>query len=215
MLIYIEGNIGCGKSTLLKTLSNYFKDEKFAFITEPVDEWIQYKDSQGDNILDKFYKDQEKWSFPFQMNAFISRIHKTEQNKKEINLIERSVYTDKHCFAQNCFESGVMSEIEYNVYCKWHDWLVESFNIKPDGFIYLKTTVAVCNSRINKRARDEEDSIPIEYLEGLHNKHEEWMEKINVPILKVDANKDYLDNAKNINELCIKIKNFIEELSIK
>jgi deoxycitidine kinase len=215
MLIYIEGNIGCGKSTLLKTLSKHFTNIKFGFITEPVDEWTNFKDLEGENILDKFYKDQKRWSFPFQMNAFISRVHKINENKKDINFIERSVFTDRYCFAKNCFESNVMTEIEYDIYCKWYDWLVSSFTLEADGFIYLKASPNICETRINTRGRSEENTIPIEYLENLHNKHEEWINSTDKPILEIDANLDYVNNDENITTLYEQIEYFIDTISNK
>ena len=79
MLIYIEGNIGTGKTTFLNLLKNYI--EKFRDINldarvvlEPVDEWMETRDSDGKNILEKFYSDQGRYSYIFQMNSFISRI---------------------------------------------------------------------------------------------------------------------------------------------
>ena len=87
------------------------------------------------------------------MNSFISRVNKVEENLKKdcLNIIERSIYTDKNCFAKNCLESGKMTELEWNVYEKWHDWLSQKFNVKPDIYIYLQTTPEVCNKRIIKR----------------------------------------------------------------
>lgn len=213
MKIYIEGNIGCGKSTLVKLLASYFKnDTRFGFIQEPVHEWTRFKDNSGENILDKFYKDQTKWSFPFQMNAFISRINSIERDKSQIQIIERSVYTDRHCFAANCLESGVMSQIEYDIYCHWHDWLAQSFNVEPDGFIYLKANSNICEDRIKQRARTEEEHIPLEYLTNLHEKHENWMLITAKPVLEIDANLDYKNDSDNIAIICKQIEYFIETI---
>ena len=96
MLIYIEGNIGTGKTTFINLLKQYlhkFNDLELdgRIVLEPVDEWLETKDSSGFNILDKFYKDQEKWSFPFQMNSFISRVKyiqdEISKNDVKVNLI--------------------------------------------------------------------------------------------------------------------------------
>lgn len=212
MLVYIEGNIGCGKSTLLKTLSTLFPNKKFGFISEPVDEWIKYNDKDGENILDKFYKNQSRWSFPFQMNAFISRVHKIDHCKSEINFVERSVFTDRYCFAKNCVETGIMTDIEYDIYCKWHDWLVSSFKVKADGYIYLKTTPEICDKRINTRGRLEESKIPLEYLSQLHNKHEEWMNTTNKPVIEIDATIDLINNDENIKSVYEQINNFIKSI---
>jgi deoxycitidine kinase/deoxyguanosine kinase len=74
-IISIEGNIGSGKSTLLENLRNHFQyNSKVLIIKEPIEEWESIKDGEGTNILQKFYKDQEKYAFSFQMLAFISRL---------------------------------------------------------------------------------------------------------------------------------------------
>ena len=73
-IISIEGNIGSGKTTLLQNLKNKYKNNpQVIFLKEPVDEWNNIKDSNGTTILEKFYLDQEKYSFAFQMMAYISR----------------------------------------------------------------------------------------------------------------------------------------------
>ena len=170
MKIYIEANIGAGKSTLLQLLEKK-GITRINYVQEPVKEWIETIDSSGTNILDHFYKDQSRWSFAFQMNSFLSRSHSIPEDNNSIIFGERSVFTDKYCFAENCFESGMMAEMEYIIYNKWHEWLVNSFNLKPEGFIYLKTSPKTCFRRIIERSRDEESSIPLEYLQKLHDKH--------------------------------------------
>ena len=98
-------------------------------IQEPVDGGSQTFDADGKNILERFYEDQSGWSFTFQMNSFIGRgtgIQKTLQDikdtgKEPLLLVERSIYTDGHCFAKNCYESNKMTKMEYDIYCKWND----------------------------------------------------------------------------------------------
>ena len=116
-ILSIEGNIGTGKSTLIKIIENLLNslkngkkpipkefepflikdcDGKYIYdsveiITEPVDKWIELKDSDGENILDKFYKDQKRWSYSFQMNAFITRSKEILENSdKKLVIVERS-----------------------------------------------------------------------------------------------------------------------------
>ena len=209
MKVYIEANIGAGKSTLLKLLEKK-GNTKVNYVQEPVDKWIETKDSTGTNILDYFYRNQQKWSFAFQMNSFISRTHSITENNNEITFGERSVFTDKFCFANNCYDSGMMSEMEFIIYNKWHQWLVDSFDLKPQAFIYLKTKPDTCIKRINERNRGEEDSIPIEYLEKLHQKHEEWMLETEVPVLVIDAEKNLYEESE-INIVIDQINNFMEE----
>ena len=74
-IISIEGNIGSGKSTLLENLKQEFKHNKnIIFLREPVDEWESIRDSKGTSMIEKFYADQDKYSFSFQMMAYISRL---------------------------------------------------------------------------------------------------------------------------------------------
>ena len=92
----IEGNIGSGKSTLLENLKKELSNNKnIIFMKEPVDEWEEIKDASGNTMLQKFYEDQEKYSFPFQMMAYISRLNllKTtvEKNPGAIIISERSL----------------------------------------------------------------------------------------------------------------------------
>ena len=74
----IEGNIGSGKSTLitiLKKSNTALKHIPIIYLPEPVAIWESIKDSKGKNIIEKYYQNQEKYAFSFQMMAYISRIH--------------------------------------------------------------------------------------------------------------------------------------------
>ena len=210
MIIYIEGNIGTGKSTFVDLLNNYISKfesgGKFTpvLIQEPVDEWMQTFDADGKNILERFYEDQDRWSFTFQMNSFISRAHRIQKTLEDIKetgkepllLVERSIYTDRHCFAKNCYESGKMTKMEYDIYCKWNDWLSEQFSLRPEAYIYLRCPPEVNVDRIAKRSREGECGIPLEYLKQLHEHHDSWManEKVSIPVLTIDALKNFLDS---------------------
>jgi deoxyadenosine/deoxycytidine kinase len=208
MIIYIEGNIGSGKTTFCRLLAEHYKKRDKQILLEPVDEWMTLKDEDGTNLLERFYGDQEKWSFAFQMNSFISRVKKIQDaDKGKILFVERSVYTDKHCFAENCYESGMMNKIEYDIYNRWHEWLTNNFTVKPDAYIYLRTAPEKSHERTQKRSRDGEDGIPIEYLRTLHEKHEKWMEdeKLRVPVMIVDVTEDF-NNKEKMEEIIIRMK---------
>ena len=216
--IYIEGNIGSGKTTFLDFLKSQ-ENNPFNIIYEPVDEWTSIKDDSGKNLLEHFYEDQNKWSFAFQINSFISRVNRidtvTKEHNSNINIIERSVYTDKECFAKNCFETGKMTAIEYNIYCRWHQLLCDNFSIKPRAFIYLRTDPNVSHERIIKRNRGGEDGIPIEYLTLLHNLHDNWLinEKENgIPVLIIDITENIYETEESKKEIILRINNFIESL---
>ena len=105
-LFTIEGNLGAGKSTLVKILKSHLEyHPKYTFLQEPVKEWMETTDSDGSNILELFYKNKARWSYSFQMNAFITKqkllehIHLTS-SIPQIILSERSAETDRECFSK-------------------------------------------------------------------------------------------------------------------
>jgi deoxyadenosine/deoxycytidine kinase len=181
-IIYIEGNIGTGKTTFCELIDQFLRFQKFKWkiVLEPVAQWMSMTTSSGSSLLSEFYADQEKYSFPFQMNSFISRsysIHETIRQNPDLDVIfvERSVFTDKLCFASMLHESGKMNELEYKIYNEWHSKLISDFKLEATGFIYLRTTPEVSHGRIKKRSRDGEAGIPLDYLKSLHTRHETWL----------------------------------------
>ena len=172
----IEGNIGSGKSTLVKKLKNTFHNIdniKIIFLDEPVSEWENIKDKDGKNIIEKYYENQKKYAFSFQMMAYISRIHKIKEilktHKNVIIISERSVFTDKEIFAKMLYDDNKIEDIEYNIYHKWFDEFVKDIPIS--GIIYVKTNPEICEKRVIKRNRKGE-SIPLSYLQNCYLYHE-------------------------------------------
>tara|TARA_B110001450_G_scaffold205620_1_gene195575 strand:+ start:225 stop:881 length:657 start_codon:yes stop_codon:yes gene_type:complete len=210
--IYIEGNIGTGKTTFLTWLEHLYPHDSVVY--EPVDQWLETTDSDNTNILDKFYSDQKRWSFTFQMNSFISRIKViSDAPKTKIKFIERSVFTDKICFAQNCYKNGKMTQLEYGIYDNWHRWLCEKFDIKPRYFIYLRTTPEISDERIKTRSRDEESGIPLDYLRQLHQLHEDWMEdnsKKGIKVLVLDVSINFYRDEKEKKKIIGLLYDFIQ-----
>ena len=207
MKVYIEGNIACGKSTFTRLLSEKFKDVEF--FQEPVDEWIGIKDNNGINILEHFYKDTDKWSFAFQMTTFITRIKKISNiPQNRLAFIERSVFTDRHCFAQNLYETGLLNDIEWKLYTDWFEWLSKTFKVEPCLFIYLKTNPEICFKRLKKRSRNEEVNVSLNYLRQLHNRHEIWLNNID-DILTINANTEFETDLDRFNEIVLEVKDFI------
>ena len=95
-IISIEGNIGSGKSTLLENLKEKYKDDnKMVFLDEPVKLWNNIKDKNGMTMLEKFYSDQDKYSFSFQMMAYISRLNVLRLAKKEAQNRKNKRSTEK------------------------------------------------------------------------------------------------------------------------
>lgn len=212
-IISVEGSIGSGKSTLLKRLKSILiETNNIIFLQEPVDEWESIKDKNGITILQKFYEDQEKYSFAFQMMAYISRLsllkRTIDENPGKIIITERCLNTDRYVFAKMLYDSGKIEDIEYSIYLKWFDHFVDMQ--KTQKVIYLKTNPQVCFERISKRNRDGESNIPLDYLENCHNYHEEMIKNINDKILVIDSNVDTDENPTIINKWLISIKDFIE-----
>ena len=204
MKIYIEGNIACGKSTLTRMLSQIFQDCEF--VQEPIDEWLLIKDSNNVNILDHFYKETHTWAFPFQMTTFITRIKKiSDIPKNKTAFIERSIFTDKHCFALNLYKTGYINEIEWKLYNDWFDWLSSVFHVQPNLFIYLKTTPEMCMNRLNKRSRNEEVTVSLNYLTQLHRLHEVWLSKMK-NVITIDANQEFETDAIVFDRIVAEIK---------
>ena len=216
-LVSIEGNIGSGKSTLMKNLKEYYKNNKqVLFLKEPVDEWEKIKDSNGITILEKFYKDQDKYSFSFQMMAYISRLNVLrntlkilDPHKKYIIISERCLYTDKLVFAKMLFESGKMEDIMYQIYLNWFDSFSEEFPIHK--IIYVKTLPQICHDRIHTRSRDGEENIPLDYLESCHKYHEDMLQNNNIcdEKLLLDGNIDIFTNKNQLDDWIYQINYFV------
>jgi deoxyadenosine/deoxycytidine kinase len=192
MFIHIEGNIGAGKSTFLK----FLQDNLPCVVSyEPVKDWQELKDNNDTSILEKFYSDFKRWSFTFQMNCFLTRLRNIENlNNEDINFVERSILSDRYCFAKNCFKEKHMNEIEYEVYCRMHTWYYENMKTKIDAIIYLRTDPEISQKRIIKRSRKGEENIPLEYLKDLHESHEDWLKETDIPVIVLDANESLYNN---------------------
>jgi len=222
----IEGNIGSGKSTLLENLRNYYGNNKqVVFLKEPVDDWEKIKDENGITMLEKFYADQEKYSFPFQMMAYISRLKVLRDalkyikslntsDKKFIIITERSLYTDKMVFAKMLSDSGKIEYINYQIYLNWFDTFSEEFPVNK--VVYVKTNPENCFNRILKRSRNGESNIPLEYLTNCSLYHDSMLqtftrESICNGQLILDGNVD-IYKIKNQVELWIdEIDKFINK----
>lgn len=199
ILISIEGNIGSGKSTFLNYLKQKHKDNtSVIFLDEPVKDWENIKDDQDKNILELFYDNKKKYSFSFQMLAFISRyklLHDViTNNTSKIIISERSLFTDEFVFAQMLYDSKDIEEIEFQIYKKW----VLSFSTYiPNKIIYISTDPTTALNRVETRSRKGENNISIEYLKSCHSYHDKMIEIIKskyqsnkCEIIKFDGNID-------------------------
>ena len=224
-IISIEGNIGSGKSTLLANLKKHFKNNKHVvFLKEPVDEWSKIKDENNITILEKFYIDQEKYSFPFQMMAYISRLKLLKDSIKEIKdtendfetkyviITERSLYTDKMVFAKMLYDTGKIEYINYQIYLNWFNTFADDFSVNK--IIYVKTEPEICHQRITERHRDGEDNIPIDYLKSCSKYHDNMLDKnLSECVCKdqivLNGNNNIYENESILNEWINSIQKFI------
>ena len=214
-LISIDGNIGSGKSTLLEILKTEFKDNQdIIFVREPVDIRESIKDEQGANILEKFYENTEKYSFPFQMIAYISRLallkETFETNSNKIIISERSLFTDKCVFAKMLFDSGKIESVNYQIYLKFFDTFIKDYQL--DKIIYVKTDPEKCNARIMKRGRTGESNISLDYLNACHTYHEDMIMHPDLQMVDkniIDGNIDIYENETEKNKWVDSIKSYI------
>jgi deoxyadenosine/deoxycytidine kinase len=216
-IISVEGNIGSGKSTLLENLREKFNNNSnVIFLKEPVDEWENIKDKNGSTMLEKFYLDQKRYSFSFQMLAFISRLVLLKKTIKEcpdnsIIITERSLITDKMVFAKMLYESDKIEDVEYQIYLKWFDCFCNDYPINK--IIYIKSTPETCNNRINQRGRAGEEEISLSYLKSCNDYHDDMIysliEQNNVTILELDGNINIKKNRETLDEWLNLVDNFI------
>ena len=227
-IVSIEGNIGSGKSTLMKYLKENFKNNSHViFLKEPVDEWEKIKDNNGKTILKKFYGDQEKYSFSFQMMAYISRLNVLREALKSINplsdkkyiiITERSLYTDKLVFAKMLYETGKMEDVNYQIYLTWFQTFLEEFPVHK--VIYVKTLPEICHQRITSRSREGEENILLDYLTSCYRYHEDMMLFFSNSIINsdkqliLDGNIDIYQNANQMDDWIFAVNWFIRKNSI-
>ena len=230
-IVSIEGNIGSGKSTLLENLrEHYANDNRVVFLKEPVDDWEKIKDKHGKTMLTKFYTDQEKYSFAFQMMAYISRLKilrdvvKTiladTSNRQYIIITERSLYTDKYVFAKMLHTQGKIEDVCYQIYLTWFDEFAKDFPINYS--VYVNTEPFNCYDRIHKRSRVGEEVIPLSYLQECHTYHEEFLDEefldeeflddsseIKTKKLVLNGNVNIYENASILDDWLEQINEFV------
>ncbi|QYN50806.1 deoxynucleoside kinase [Apibacter sp. ESL0404] len=197
MHIAITGNIGAGKTTLTKLLSNNYN-------------WIaQFEDTEQNPYLDDFYYDMAKWSFNLQIYFLSSRfkqIKEIRENKKN-TIQDRTIYEDVYIFASNLHEMGLMQTRDYDNYLNLFN-LMKEYIQAPDLLIYLRATVPTLVNQIQKRGREYETSISIDYLQRLNEKYEEWISKYTegkLLIIDVD-NMDFVDNKEDLGKIIDKVE---------
>jgi len=202
-VVFVEGNIASGKSTLIPLLASLNGSDRFGkvqVILEPLDKWQTLRDSDGKNILHHFYKDMKRFAYSFQSFAFLSRARLLSgiDSEADFVFVERSIWSDKEIFARNCYETGIMSEIEWNLYNEWFSWMEQQYRPLNMCFIHLKTKPSTAFIRMKKRKRAEEASVTLEYITRIHQKHQAWLDNstLGAKVIELNANMDYDDSGE-------------------
>jgi deoxyadenosine/deoxycytidine kinase len=220
MIVTIEGNIGAGKSTFLKMCETMKFDKDHVVLYEKVDEWMNIREDDNDgnskSIFDMFYQDKTRYCFLFQSYVLMSRVKSVletvEANPGKVIICERSFMTDYEVFSKSLKDMGELTPLEWKVYDKWHDLVVEIFKVPIVGQIYLCADPETCFQRVQERNRQSEDTITMEYLQKLHKFHDLWLGNPTGNFLKINANLDFVHNDENIKALQKSMVEFVERL---
>jgi deoxyadenosine/deoxycytidine kinase len=164
MHVAIAGNIGSGKTTLTGLLSKHFNWQ------------AHYEDVDTNPYLGSFYEDMQRWSFNLQIYFLNSRFRQIVDIRKSGKKViqDRTIYEDAHIFAPNLHEMNLMTTRDFDNYSKLFE-LMSSFIQPPDLLIYLRAEVPTLVRQIQKRGREYEASIRIDYLKSLNDRYEEWI----------------------------------------
>lgn len=200
MHIAIAGNIGSGKTTLTKMLAKHYG-------------WEARFEKVVDNpYLEDYYKDIKRWSFNLEVFFLKERFKDVlaiRQCKKTV-IQDRSIFEGVYVFAKNNHDQGTISDLDYETYMELFDNLV-SIVKEPDLMIYLRSSIEHLVSNIQKRGRDYEQTIQIDYLKGLNQRYEDFIRNhYKGRVLVVDVNNlDYEHNPKDFREITDKIDNLL------
>lgn len=188
MHVAIAGNIGSGKTTLAKNLGKHYH-------------WDVQLESVEDNpYLADFYADMHRWSFHLQVYFLNSRFRQVAKIRASEGgtIQDRTIYEDAYIFAANLRKSEFIADRDYQNYLELFKSMIDHV-APPDLLIYLKADIPKLVGNIQKRGRDYEELIRIEYLKNLNEHYEEWIGNYDLgKLLVIDVNN--LDFVKNIED---------------
>lgn len=185
MHIAIAGNIGSGKTTLTKLLAaRYGWTPRF----EPVD---------NNPYLEDFYHDMNRWSFNLQVYFLNKRFKGVVEISKSTDTIiqDRTIYEDACIFAPNLHDQGYMSDRDFKNYTDLFN-LMMSLVKKPQLMIYIRSSIPTLVKHIEKRGRDYEKSIRIDYLTGLQKRYDDWLSTYDGELITIDGDKINFEDSK-------------------
>lgn len=196
MHIAISGNIGSGKTTLAEKLAKHYRwDAEF----ESVD---------NNPYLADFYEDMQRWAFHLQiyfLNSRIKQIKRIQQSKSTV-VQDRTIYEDANIFARNLHGSGYINERDYQNYLSIYESMID-FVKAPDLLIYLKADIPKLIEQIQKRGREFEDAMRIDYLKNLNQHYKDWIDGYKLGnLLVIDVNNmDFVKNEEDFAEIVNKV----------
>jgi deoxyadenosine/deoxycytidine kinase len=187
--IAIAGNIGAGKTTLTKILAKHFN-------------WSpHYEDVENNPYLNDFYNDMPRWSFNLQIFFLNSRLRQIVdiQRGDQVVIQDRTIYEDAYIFAPNLHEMGLMAKRDYENYKNFFETLKSMVN-PPDLLIYLRASVPTLVGQIQKRGREYEENIRLDYLKRLNEFYNKWLDNYSDgKLLVIDIDKiNYADNKEDL-----------------
>jgi deoxyadenosine/deoxycytidine kinase len=164
MHIAVAGNIGSGKTTLTRLLSKHFGWEP------------HYEDVDTNPYLHSFYEDMQRWSFNLQVYFLNSRFRQIVQIRESGKTVvqDRTIYEDAYIFAPNLHYMNLMTTRDFENYISLFE-LMSSFIQAPDLLIYLRASVPTLVNQIQKRGREYEEAIRLDYLKKLNERYESWI----------------------------------------
>lgn len=195
MQIAISGNIGAGKTELTKLLSRHYG---YRAVFGPTEE---------NPYLTSFYEDMRRWSF----NMMVHSLYANFKQMAELNasgesfIRDRSMYDDVYVFAPNLQSMGLMTSRDLNTYTKLFE-TTYSLLPKPDLLIYVRGDVPTLIRHIQKRGREYESSIRLDYLTNLNNRYESWAETYDGKMLIVDTDEiDFVESREDLGHIINRI----------
>ena len=194
--IAIAGNIGAGKTTLTELLSKHYK-------------WIpQFEDVDHNPYLNDFYEDMPRWSFNLQIYFLNNRLNQLLDIHRgtETVIQDRTIYEDANIFAPNLHEMGLMSKRDFDNYFLFFQTL-KSMVQPPDLLIYLKGSVPTLVGQIQKRGREYEENIRLDYLKRLNDYYNKWIDGYKegaLLIVDIDKNK-FAENDEHMGDIIRKV----------
>lgn len=184
MHIGVAGNIGCGKTTLTRMLCGHYG-------------WTpKYESVTYNPYLEDYYRDIPRWSYNLETYFLAQRFKDVLEISKsdEVIVQDRTLLEGVRIFVENNREQGNLSERDYDTYMQLFNLMMSM--VKPiDLLIYLRSSVPHLVSRIQKRGRDYEQSITLEYLQGLNDHYEDWIRNYDGRLLIIEGDDLDFENV--------------------